>query len=284
MKTLKWSSIALVFLCIFSSCTKSSNNLTESATAGKAGIGSSNLSGDDVAPGLQVTFNPSPATEGQTVTVTGSFDGSTTVPDCGKLELQQKVNGQWVSAGDPVDVTATSHEVTYQFTPVTVGEDVYEFRVHYIVAGCQGFDNSFSGSYFLDVEAACHGLTLTGNVVSAVPAENGLYLFTVNYTVNTCGIEYTYLKTQGGLTAWSTDVVSTTPPATVTAVGNSSHPNSIIKWEENVPFSGSKTYSVTFKKAWSGSGPVELTGTWSVTATNNGVEVARVEFDGIIHQ
>ena len=286
MKTLKWSGIALLFLCILSSCTKTANNETELASANKAGnsgIGN-NDANNDVSPGLAVTFNPSPAIENQTVTVTGGFDGSTAIPDCGKLQLFQKIDGNWVKVADD-DLSASVHEVSYQFTPTLVGDDVYEFRVHYISTGCTGFNQTFSDSYFLDVIAACHGLTITGTASAIPDAEPGFYIFTVNYTVNTCGVEYTHLKTQGGLTAFSTQVQAATYGYEKWEVGNSTHPNTIIKWEESSPLPGnSKTYTATFKKAWSGSEPVQITGQWSVSADVNGSQSAAATFDPIYYQ
>jgi hypothetical protein len=286
MKTLKWSAIALFFLCIFSSCTKSADSDSQQlASANRIGNPVGNAS-SDIEPGLMVSFNPSPAVENQTVTVTGTFDGSTAIPNCGKLELEQKQNNDWVPVGVQVNVTSTTHEVTYQFTPTLVGDDVYEFRLHYIVAGCDGYNNAFSGSYFLDVLPACQGLTLTGHVASAVSQGDGNYLFTVEYTVSTCTVRYDYLKLQGGLTAFSTEVEAISPDdASLKEAGNSSHPNTIVKWEETAQLQGNtKTYSVSFKKAWSGSGPVELTGQWSVHATLNGTETGLATFPPIIHQ
>jgi len=285
MKTLKWSSFALLFLCILSSCTKSTNNETDLTSATRAGGtgGTNNANNNDVSPGLVVTFNPSPATENQTVTVTGGFDGSTAIPDCGKLQLFQMVDGNWVNV-EAVNLSSSTHEVSYQFQPTLVGEDVYQFKVHYISTGCTGFNQTFSGSFFLDVVAACRGLNITGTA-SAIPAEAGFYYFTVNYTVSTCGVDYTHLKTQGGLTAFSTDVKNATTGYTATEVGNSTHPNTIMMWEESNPLQGSsKTYSVTFKKAWSGSGPVQITGGWSVSADVNGAQSATANFDPIIYQ
>jgi len=288
MKTLKWSTFVLFFLCIFSSCTKTSNNEADLAAATKAGTGGNGIGNSNnpapVNPGLAVTFNPSPAVENEKVTITAGFDGTTATPDCGKLQLFQMINGTWTKVAD-TDVSYTVHEVAFEFTPTLVGDDVYEFRVHYIAAGCSGFSQTFSGSFFLDVIAACQGLSLTGTA-SAIPAtESGFYLFTVQYTVNTCGIQYTHLKTQGGLTAFSNQVNVITAGYEQWEVGNSSHPNTIIKWEENSPLAGSsKTYTATFKKAWSGTGPVQITGQWSVSADINGGQSAVVIFDPIIYQ
>jgi hypothetical protein len=282
MKIFKLSSIALLFVCIIS-CTKSSNTPDQQTSSSRAGGGPSAIS--DVSPSLIVNFNPSPGIANQPVTVTGTFDQTTgiAIPDCGKLQLFQNIDGNWVKQAD-ADVSATVHEVSFQFTPTLVGDDVYEFRVHYIASACAGFQTTFSNNYFLDVVSACNGLTISGSA-TASPAGTGMYDFMVSYTVNTCGIEYTHLKTQGGLTAWSTDVSNTSAGAEYWETGNSSHPNTVIKWEENSSLAGNtRTYSVTFKKAWSGSGPVTLTGDWSVKADINGSEVATATCSPIIYQ
>jgi hypothetical protein len=287
MKTLKWSSFVVFSLCIFSSCTKSTNNETELSTAARVGTGGNGIGNtvqpDPINPGLSVTFNPSPAVENETAIVTGGFDGTTAVPDCGKLQLFQKINGDWIKVSD-ADVTSTIHQVVFEFTPTIVGEDVYEFRVHFISAGCSGFSQTFSGSFFLDVIADCHGLSITGTASAVPDIQTGFYLFTVNYTVSTCGVQYTHLKTQGGLTAFSNQVQVITPGYDIWEVGNSTHPNTIIKWEESSSLSGnSKTYTTTFKKAWSGSGPVQITGQWSVSADVNGTESAVATFAPIYY-
>ena len=288
MKTLKWSTFALSFLCILFSCTKTSNNETELVSAAKVGTGGNgignNTNPDPINPGLSVTFNPSPAIQNEKVTVTGGFDGTTAIPDCGKLQLFQKIDGNWNKVAD-ADLSASIHNVLFEFTPTVAGEDVYEFRVHYIAAGCSGFSQNFSGSFFLDVISACHGLSIT-STASAVPdVQTGFYLFTVHYTVNTCGVQYTHLKTQGGLTAFSNQVQVITPGYDIWEVGNSTHPNTIIKWEESSPLPGnSKTYTATFRKAWSGSGPVQITGAWSVSADVNGSQSAVATFDPIYYQ
>ena len=280
MKTFMLSSIALFLLCIYSSCTKSSNSLESQAV--KQVNEKPNTVNADVDPALTVLFDPATGIQNQPVKVIGTFSAAP-IPDCGKLHLFQKVDGQWVKVADTT-LSSTVHEVDYEFTPTVSGNDVYEFRVQYIAAGCPGFKETFSDSYFLDVISACNGLTLEGTA-SAKKLEEGLYEFTVNYTVNTCTIEYDHLKTQGGLTAFTNQVEVATAGYEAWETGNSTHPNTVIKWEETgLLQGGSKTYSVTFQKAWSGSGPVQLTGQWSVKASLNGTEVTTATFDPIIYQ
>lgn len=283
MKTFNLCSLVLLLMA-FVSCTKSSSSLDQTQQVSKTVVKPNTLNAD-VNPGMVVNFNPSPGQVNQPVTVTGTFDGSTLVPGCGKLQLFQKIDGTWSKVAD-VDVSATVHEVSYQFTPTLVGNDVYEFYLHYIASGnCSGFSENKSSSYFLDVESACQGLSLVGHVASAVSNGDGTYAFTVEYTVNTCTVQYDYLKLQGGLTAFSTQVVGTTEDADLREAGSSAHPNTIVKWEETTQLPDhTKTYSVTFNKAWNGTSPVELTGQWSLHATLNGADMGTAYFAPITYQ
>jgi hypothetical protein len=280
MKTLKLGAMALLLTCLFS-CTKSSE--TDSDTFLRTASG--NSAAIDVTPVLNVVFDPAAAVAGQPMSVTATFS-STPVPDCGKLQLFLKENGTWVKKAEAT-LSATVHEAVFSsFVPTVAGQDVYEFKVHYVAGGCPGFNQVQTEGFFLDVAEACTGLTLQGAVASAVPAaEPGMFYFTVNYTVKTCGVQYDNLKTQGGLTAWSTDVSNVSDGGQYWAVGNSSHPNTVTKWEESLSLPGNtKTYSITFKKAWSGSEPVTLTGNWSTKATLNGVETGVAECAPLVYE
>jgi hypothetical protein len=282
MKTLKLSGFALLFISLFS-CTKSSNTLDQTQQTLRTNGNNTPAPQLDVDPGLTVNFNPTPAVLGQEVTVTGTFTGTAT-PTCGKLQLFQMVNGNWVNVAQ-ADVSSSVQSVSFKFTPTIAGTDVYEFRVHYIAQECRGYNPTFSSNFFLSVEEACHGLTLSATVTKHEPSGDGInYFFTVEYTVNTCSIQYNHLKTQGGLTAFSTDVINLTDGGIKWDAGKSDHPNTIIKWEESSPLqSNSKTYSVTFVKPWSGTGSVQLTGAWSVHADLNGVDAGTATFDPIYY-
>ena len=269
-----------MLLGIFSSCAKDSSSFSEDSIASRP---ASTLVAD-VDPSLIVQFNPDPGIINQPVTVTGTFNTSTgvPVPDCGKLHLFQKVNGDWVSVTQQVTVTTTQKSVSYTFTPTMAGTGAYEFKVNYVKAGCADFNTTASGSFFLDVIEPCNGLTLEG-AATGVPSIDapGMYDFTVNYTVTACNINYDFLKLQGGLTSSSTLVGATS--GHTWEVGNGPNPNSIIKWTETAALpGGSKTYTATFRKAYTGSGPMQITGNWSVKASLNGVETAVAEFPEII--
>jgi hypothetical protein len=282
MKTLKLSGFALLFISLFS-CTKSSNTLDQTQQTLRTNGNNTPAPQLDVDPGLTVNFNPTPAVLGQEVTVTGTFTGTAT-PSCGKLQLFQIVNGNSVNVAQ-ADVSSSVQSVSFKFTPTIAGTDVYEFKVHYIAQECRGFNPTFSSNFFLSVEEACHGLTLSGRVADVKVSTEGNYFFTVEYTVNTCSIQYNHLKTQGGVTAFSTSVVDKSADAEIWNVGKSDHPNSIIKWEESETLrDNKKTYTFTFIKPLSGTGPVQLTGDWSVHADLNGVDAGTATFPAIYYQ
>jgi len=239
-----------------------------------------------VDPQMTITYNPNPGVVNQPVTVTGSFTG-TAIPDCGKLQLQQLIDGDWVTVSQN-DISSTVQELTYNFTPTIVGTAAYQFQLHYVAsANCKGFSEAKSGSFPLDVIEACQGLTFTGNA-TAEPSNNGKYLFTVTYTVNPCGLQFDKLKTQGGLTN-GVEFIS----ALGGLVGSQtwipgSSSNKIIKWEENTTgillSTAKRVYVIKFEKPYSGTGPIEITGQWSTSASLNGVNVGDVTFPKITYQ
>jgi hypothetical protein len=290
MKALQLSILAFLCLGVFSSCTK-----TDSAEFNEADMlaGRGNPNNPDVGSSssdvpLEIAFNPSPVVEGQPMTITGSISTSTNTiaPECGKIQLQvwNPSTSDWDNIGE-ADITSTNQEVIVtDFVPALVGTDVYKFRLHYIKGGCPGYANSFSDEFFLTVLPACSGLGIEGVVTSAENLNDGNYLFTVTYTVTTCTLEFNKLKTQGGLTAWTTFVSAYGGenwfPGTST--------NQIIRWEELAPAgqllsNATRNYVVKFKKAWNGEDPITITGDWSVSASLNGVEVDRAEFEAITH-
>ena len=295
MKTFKLSSLLLLCLVLLFSCSKDDSIQTSSETNSLQPLGNYGVNGNgqgnqnvvaDVAPTMIVVFNPDPAIAGQAMTVTGKFNPAAgeTAPTCGKLQLQQNVNGTWVDFGTSVNVSSTTTEVSAPFTPAQAGNDVYEFRVHYVAQNCAGYKQNKCAGFFLDVINPC-SLNLSGTATGhAIDAEPGMYEFTVTYTLNTCELVYDKLKIQGGLTNGST-LVSTSGgenhiPGTST--------NQIIKWETYTPgspiTSGITTYTIVFKKAYSGSGPVTLTGNWSASLNMNGISVGTTEFAPIVFE
>lgn len=274
MKTLTLSGIALLFLSIFTACEKSSDDLVEDGFAGSAlriRTTGPATPGASIDPSLIVVFNPDPATVNETVMVVGTFDHTTgvVVPDCGKLQLQQKINGDWVKVADE-DVNALSHAVSYNFIPTLVGDDAYEFRVHFIKSGggCNAFNNTFSGSYFLDVERPCVSVFTITPSVSAVNIGGGLYEFTVNYIL-TSPVDVNGIKFQGGATAGGNSGHRVTDFGNTSLV-HANNNNTVLKWEGNL--TACTPHTVTFKYTRNFSCPATgaiVTGGWSAVEGAN---------------
>jgi hypothetical protein len=278
MKALKLSGIAALFLFgIFSSCKKDSSGLSTTSSASgdlvstRAGGGPVNTTPvDNVDPSLIVKFNPDPGIVNQTVTVRGTFDATTgvAIPDCGKLQLFQQVNGTWVLRAQ-VDVTASVHEVSYDFVPTIAGDDVYEFRLHYIKSGgCDGFNTFMSDSFFLDVRNQCVSQFTITPSISAQNIGGGLYEFTISYTL-TSPVDVSGIKFQGGATAGGNVGHQITDYGN-TVVVNANNNNTVLKWEGNLTACTPQVVHFKFTRNFSCPATNELiTGQWSaVTGAN----------------
>ncbi|MGZ4026652.1 MAG: hypothetical protein ACXVM0_15520 [Flavisolibacter sp.] len=297
MKTFRLSSLAFACLCLFNACTKDNSQTTTTTDQNSLGtqaarttVLGNGVGNTAVEPTMTISYNPNPGIVNQPVTVTGTFSTGQTAPTCGKLDLQEYENNQWVSVSAPVDITTTNQQLTYTFTPTVVGTDVYQFRLHFIKGGCPGFANAFSASFPLTVIEACEGLTMKGAVIAATPsAQPGYYDFTVRYTVTTCGLSFDKLKVQGGLTdATAIIAAGTSGPGTYSTWIPGGSTNHIQRWVEETPgvklSTAKRVYTTQFTKLYSGSGQVELTGDWSVSLTWMGADAGTASFPKIYYQ
>ena len=256
MKTLTLSSIALLFSPIFISCEKTTEPLVEDgfSTASTLRVSTPRPASPNVSvdPSLVVVFNPDPAELGKTVSVIGSFDPTTgvAVPDCGKLQLFKKLSGDWVKLAE-ADITSSVHAVTYDFIPDVAGEDVYEFRTHFIKSGggCNAFNTFFSDSYFLDVVKPCVSVFTITPSVSAVNIGSGLYEFTVTYTL-TSPVDVAGIKFQGGATAGGNSGHEVTDLGN-TSVVNANNNNTVLKWEGDLTACTPKEISFKYTRNFS---------------------------------
>jgi hypothetical protein len=267
MKALKLSSItAVLFFSIFSSCTKDSCSLPldDSDIAGLRSGGPGNTGNNNVSPSLKIVFNPDPGILNQNVRVTGTFDASP-IPDCGKLQLFQQINGDWVKVAD-TDVSSSVHEVSYDFVPAVASDNAYEFRLHYIASGgCTGFNQTFSDSYFLDVENQCVSAFTIIPSISAVNLNNGLYEFTISYTLIS-PVDVSGIKFQGGATAGG-NVGHQVTDFGNTVVVNANDNNTVLKWEGNLTACTPQVVSFKFTRNFSCPATDALiTGAWSAVA------------------
>ena len=259
MKSLKLGGIAaLVLIVLLYSCEKDASN----TLANRAGPSSVKID-----PTLDATFNPDPATVNQPVTVTGKFDGATPIPDCGKLQLfQRDADGVTWDKVAEANVSASVHEVTYTFTPTNAGDNAYEFYVHYVPSGgCNDFGENKSESYFLDVQTQCVSVFTITPSISAENWNNGLYEFTITYTL-TSPVDVTGIKFQGGATAGGSYGFQLTDIGNTVMV-NQNLNNDVLKWEGNLTACTPQQVHFKFTRQFSCPATNELiTGAWSASA------------------
>jgi len=258
MKSLKLSGIAaFVLIVLLYSCEKDAS----STLANRA-----NPNTVKIDPALTATFNPDPATVNQPVTVTGTFEGTTPIPDCGKLQLfQRDADGvTWDKVAD-INVTSSVHAVTYTFTPTIAGDKAYEFYVHYIASGgCDGFSENKSESYFLDVQTACVSVFTITPSISAENWNNGLYEFTITYTL-TSPVDVAGVKFQGGATAGGSYGFQLTDIGNTVMV-NQNLNNDVLKWEGDLTACTPQVIHFKFTRQFSCPATNELiTGAWSAS-------------------
>jgi hypothetical protein len=259
MKSVTLSGIAaFVLIVLLYSCEKDTSN----ALANRSGPSSVKID-----PSLTATFNPDPATVNQPVTVTGTFDGATAIPDCGKLQLfQRDADGvTWDKVAD-ANISSSVHEVTYTFTPTTAGDNAYEFYVHFVPSGgCDGFGENKSESYFLDVQTQCVSVFTINPSISAENLGNGLYEFTISYTLIS-PVDVTGIKFQGGATAGGNYGHQITDFGN-TVVVNANLNNTVLKWEGDLTACTPQEVHFKFTRQFSCPATNELiTGAWSASA------------------
>jgi hypothetical protein len=283
MKALKLSTIC-AFLLILSACTKdvdtlstSNSSLSETseaqlsnnkvaATGGgqSGGSGASGVTGGasiqgngDVAPALTILYSSPEGTVGQPITVTGTFASGQTAPTCGKLQIQELINGQWVAKavdtdgnGTPdaenVNVTSIIDEVNYTFTPTVPGTPAHNFRVHYIGANCRGFANSFSTGFPLNVVAACVQSFDIQKGATAVNNGDGTYDITITYIL-TSPKDVTGVKFQGGATSGGQEKHEMVDYGNTKVVHNNNQ-NTVLKWEGDLVACQPQTVNFTYKR------------------------------------
>lgn len=167
MKTIALWLSGLTALFLFS-CTKDVNETT--ALSDYSASSRFNPSNTQPSAGVTAEFSKDPATPGETVQLVIN-----TTASCGKLMVERAVNGNgdFTSAENAVDwidysmnIDATGSAINVPYTTTDIG--IWGFRVHYISSG-QGcnYANEFI-ELNLTVEAACAGLSLSRELVSAI--------------------------------------------------------------------------------------------------------------------
>ena len=267
MKSLKVSWLGLVAIVLFA-CNKEKGELIVSDSE-ISGARSQVLANGTPKPVLTPSQSPAPATTGNPVTVsyTATDPGTSAAVNCGRVIIYQWNGSAWVEVASGFSPTAS-----FTFTPLTANDCAYKFRAGFTPGGGSGGVNC-SGSYAgvdyttqqdfcVDVIDACVSIfTIEGNV-TGTDIGNGLYEFTVTYTL-TSPIDQTGVKFQGGATAGGNSGHAITDLGN-TVVVNANNNNTVLKWEGNLVACQPQTVSFKYTRNFScPATDAAVTGQWS---------------------
>ena len=184
-----------------------------------------------------------------------------------------KTNAQnEVTSGEAVQAPAPS--ASFTFTPTEAGTCAYEFNANYNGGGgpggtsCQGTYGTFhKAPECIEVNACVTAFTIDSDV-SASDLGNGLYEFTINYTLISPEA-LSNIKFQGGATAGGNSGHAITDFGNTTVV-NANNNNTVVKWEGNLEACIPQV--VTFKYTRNFSCPATdatVTGNWKASVGEN---------------
>lgn len=270
MKTIQQGFFALLLFCIFSACTKDDlvSETTVSATstnkAAKTNAQNEVTTGDvELIRSLS-----SDATVGKpvTITYTAKDDFNKQEITCGQIMIFQLIEGEWEKVAQ-----APAPAASFTITPEVAGICAYQFKAHYNGGGgpggtsCQGLYGPLQNNpECVEVKNDCVTEFTIDSDVSANALGNGLYEFTISYTL-TSPQPVSNVKFQGGATAGGNSGHAITDFGNTTVV-NANNNNTVIKWTGDL--SACRPQLVTFSYTRNFSCPAtsaEITGNWKAS-------------------
>ena len=269
MKTIKLGSVALALFCIFSACTKddlvSETNVQSTSTSKAAKTNAQNEVTSGEAVLIRSLSDEAKVGKPVTVTYTAKDDFNNQEITCGQIQIFQLVAGDWVQVAQ-----APAPSASFTFTPTEAGTCAYEFKANYNGGGgpggtsCQGTYGTFhKAPECIEVNACVTAFTIDSDV-SANDLGNGLYEFTINYTLISPEA-LSNIKFQGGATAGGNSGHAITDFGNTTVV-NANNNNTVVKWEGNLEACIPQV--VTFKYTRNFSCPATdatVTGNWKAS-------------------
>jgi hypothetical protein len=273
MKTLKTSCWGLLLVVLFS-CSKdvSSNDLEARAEKGKPTPGT--VQGTPK-PILTASQNPASAIPGSTVTVT--YNATSPVNQsavaCGRITIYMWNGTEWTAVA-----TGLAPTVTYSFTPTETAACAYKFRAGFAPGSgnegenCQG---SFSGvdyttqqDYCVIVSRPCVEKFTIDSDVSGVNKGNGVYEFTVNYTLST-PVDIDGVHFQGGATAGGNTSHAITYRSAGLNIRHANNNNTVLEWDGDLKACTPKVFTFKYTRNFSCPATMEtVTGNWSASSSD----------------
>ncbi|MBA2498476.1 MAG: hypothetical protein H0V30_01985 [Chitinophagaceae bacterium] len=270
MKTIKLGSIALLFFCIFSACTKDDLDYETNVISTSTNKAAKTIAQNEVTTGevelIRSLSGEAKVNSPVTIIYTAKDDFNGKDITCGQIMIFQLINAEWVKVAQSAAPSAS-----YEFTPQQAGICAYEFKAHF--NGGAGPDgNPCQGTYkamqtegeCVEVSNDCVTEFTIDSDVNANDLGNGLYEFTISYTL-TSPEDVTNVKFQGGATAGGNSGHAIIDFGN-TIVVNANNNNTVVKW--NGDLLACEPQVVTFKYQRNFACPAtdaQVTGNWKAS-------------------
>lgn len=276
MKVFTLSTLTLLFSCIFSSCSKDISSDSAGNNALSASV-ASNVVTNDKKPVLTPSQSPDPVRKGNTVTISyAASDNTTGAPvECGRIKIYQWLNGQWTEVA-----SGNAPVVSIEILAETAEDCAYKFRAGFDPGGSNQCRGAYAGVDYLtqadfcaDVIEPCVEVFTIDGQAAAVDLHNGLFEFTITYTLTT-PVDVNGVKFQGGATAGGNTGHAITDVGDFEYV-NINNNNTVLKWEGDLKACTPKV--LTFKYTRNFSCPASealVTGDW--TASSGDVQLGSI--------
>ena len=269
MKIVPLSILISFLIFIFSSCSKdlAGDSLSEQQSSVSASVVSSNAVVNKK-PLLTPSQSPAPVRKGNSVTVSyTATDPSTGLAvQCGRIKIYQWIAGAWTEVA-----SGNAPVVSLVLSAATADDCAYKFRAGFDPGGANqcrgsytGVDYLLSQDFCVDVIEPCVDVFSIDGQASAVDLQNGLFEFTITYTL-TSPVDVADVKFQGGATAGGKSGHAITDLGQFEYV-NINNNNTVLKWVGDLKACTPKV--ITFKYTRNFSCPsvdALVTGDWSAS-------------------
>ena len=260
-------SILVSFLAfIFSSCSKELASKTSANSISGGSVASNSVVNKK--PILTPSQSPAPVRKGNSVTVsyTATDPNTGSAVSCGRVKIYQWIDGVWIEVA-----SGNAPTVSLTLSTQTADDCAYKFRAGFDPGGpnqCRGaytgVDYLLGQDFCVDVIEPCVEVFTIDGQTTAVNLQNGLYEFTITYTL-TSPVNVAGVKFQGGATAGGNT------GHTITNLGefqyaNVNNNNTVLKWVGDLQACTPKV--LTFKYTRNFSCPsvdALVTGDWSAS-------------------
>lgn len=267
MKIVPISILVSFMFFIFSSCSKQISNEVSASSVSATSM--ANNAVVNKKPLLTPSQSPAPVRKGNSVTVSYTATDANTgsAVQCGRIKIYQWLNGMWKEVA-----SANAPTASFTLSTETADDCAYKFRAGFDPGGSNQCRGAYTGvdyllgqDFCLDVIEPCVDVFTIDGEATAVNLQNGLYEFTITYTL-TSPVNVTGVKFQGGATAGGNTGHAISDPGEF-QYANVNNNNTVLKWVGDLQACTPKVLTFKYTRNFScPSGDALVTGDWSASA------------------